>query len=68
MCPTAIRSQPRHGRRSSPGAYDEGLGGEAVDQIAGWGHVALLAWAEGEADRQAQGVYTDMQLGPEAAA
>ena len=44
------------------------FGGHAVDQIASGGHVVLLTWSEEQANRQAQGVYTDMELGSEAAA
>lgn len=46
----------------------EVLGGQALDQVAGWGHVVLLAGSDDEADRQAQRVYADMELGSEAAA
>ncbi len=43
-------------------------GGQAFDQVAGRGHVVLLAWAGSEPHRQPQGVYADVQLGSEAAA
>lgn len=44
------------------------LGIQAVDQIAGRGHVVLLAWTQDDANPQAQGVYADVDLGSEAAA
>ena len=44
------------------------LSGQAVDQVAGRSHVILLAWPQDDADRQAQGVYADVDLGSEAAA
>ncbi|MDR6531308.1 hypothetical protein J2800_002050 [Caulobacter rhizosphaerae] len=43
-------------------------GGHAVDQVAGGRHVVLMAWPQNDADRQAQGVYADVDLGSEAAA
>ena len=47
---------------------DDVLGGQAVDQVAGGRHVVLLAGSQDEADRQAQSIFADMELGSEAAA
>ena len=44
------------------------VGGDAVDQVAGGGHVVLLAWPKQNADRQAQRIYADVDLGAETAA
>ena len=42
--------------------------GHAIDQITGGRHVVLLAWPKDETDRQAEGIYADMELGFEATA
>src|SRR6202008_1522017 len=47
---------------------DDVFGSHAVNQLAGGRPVVLLAWPEDEADRQAERVYTDVELGSEAAA
>lgn len=44
------------------------VGGDAVDQVDGGCHVVLLTRPQQDADRQAQGVYADVDLGSEAAA
>lgn len=44
------------------------VGRQAFDQITGRGHVVLLAGAGDEADRQAERVYADVELGSETAA
>lgn len=40
--------------------------GQPSHQIAGRRHVVLLAWTDLEADRQAKGIYDDMELCTEA--
>ena len=44
------------------------LRGQPFDQVAGGGHVVLLAWPGDEPHRQAKRVYADVELGSEAAA
>lgn len=46
---------------------DDVFGGQALDEIARRRHIVLLAWSQGESDRQAESVCAGMELGPDAA-